>query len=89
MGSTQAMSTGVVIVAGPTVMHRPPLKAGPDPNLFQCLVSSFAVPGIQGQPACRIDMHPMEQSLDADACFIGVLERASYKQRFDALDGWF
>src|SRR5258708_25074526 len=86
MGSTQAMSAWVVVVTGPTVVHHSSAKARPNPNLFQGFLSAFAMPGVQSQPSCGIDMHPMQQPFDTDARFISVLQGASDEQRFEALD---
>lgn len=89
MGSAQAMSARVGIVADPPIVHRSANEPWPDPNGFERLPSSFAMPRIERQPSGGIDMHLMQKSFDAYSRFIGMLKRARDEQRLDALDGRF
>ena len=88
MGSTQAVSACIVIIAGPTVVHDSALKVRPDPYRFQRLLPAFAVPAVESQQACRVHMDPMQESFDAYSRFISMLKRGGDQQGFEMLDGW-
>ncbi len=52
--SAHTVLTGVLVIAGKAIMHAPPMKAWPDADRFQRLLTSLGVPGQMGQPACAV-----------------------------------
>lgn len=79
------MLAGIVIIAAQAIMHGSAGVVGQDPNGVHRLLSPFAMPGIQSQPLSAIDMDPMQQSFDACAGFIHMVQGASKQQPFEGL----
>ena len=87
-GPTEAVGTGVLVLAGPPVRHGPPPNTRPDADRLAGFLPALAMPGQVGQPACPIHRHPVERSFDPHARFIPVLSRAS-EAAFGHLErGW-
>src|SRR5215469_1332061 len=83
MRSTQAMSTGKLIIAGPAIMHRPASEVRPDLQCSHCLLPVLAVPAVMSQRrGCR-HMDPMQQSFDPYPGFISMDEVTLSEQGFD------
>src|SRR5689334_6032145 len=89
MSPTEAMSAVVLIVTGPTIMHRSPLEKGPNSKGVEGLLPSFAVPAIAGKPTRCRHMHPVQDPLDPYARFVGMKQLTLQEQRFHALVSGF
>jgi len=87
MRSTQAMSAGKLIRAGPAVMHCPASEVRPDLQSSHCLLPAPAVPPVVSERrGCR-HMDPMQQPLDPHPGFISMDEITLQEQRFDPFLG--
>lgn len=89
MRSTDAVRTGIVIVAAHTIMDRSTGGVWQDPNLIHRLLAAFPVPGVQSQPWGRVDMEPMQQPFDPPARFIHMVHLARKQQPFEDEHGRF
>jgi hypothetical protein len=86
VGTTDAVRTGIAIIADKAVVHASPGKAWPDADLVHGLPASRGMPGQMGQEAGAVHMQPMQHPIDADARFISMLEAAGRQQLRNALD---
>ena len=80
MGTTNAVSTPISIIAGESVVHPSTSEAGPDANLVHSQFASGLMPGQMGEPGGTVDMEPMQHPVDANTRFISMHERTGSKQ---------
>src|SRR5450755_463082 len=75
MGSTQAMSAPIRIIACQAVMHASACKTRPDANLIHGWLATRLMPRQVSQIPGAVDMQPMKHSIDANARLISMLKR--------------
>src|SRR5260370_29730684 len=84
--ATDAVSTGIGIIARPSVVHASPSKARPDADFVHGLPAARPMPSQMRQEASAIHMQPMQHPIHADAGLISMLEPTGTDQLGNALD---
>src|SRR6266851_2375798 len=86
VGSTDAVSALIGIIARQSVVHASPGKARPDADLVHGLPTSRRMPSQMRQEAGAVHMQPMQHPIHADTCLISMLEPTGHEQLGNALD---
>src|SRR5712692_7692720 len=86
VGSTDAVSTVIGIIAHQSIVHASPYKARPDADLVHGLSTSRRMPRQMRQEAGAVHMQPMQHPIHADAGLISMLEPTGHDQVGNALD---
>src|SRR6266566_296332 len=84
--ATDAVSTGVTIIAGKSVVHASRGLAWPDTDLVHGLSASRRMPGQMGQEAGAVHMQPVQYPIHTNTCLISMLELTGHEQLGNALD---
>src|SRR6266446_33084 len=86
VGATDAVRTGIGIIAHQSVVHASRSLGWPDADLVHGLPTSRRMPGQMCQETGAVDMQPMQHPIHADAGLISVLEPTGNDQRGLALN---